>query len=253
LDSLEVDKLHGDDLTYSVLIENATFGYRVYSAAHKTLKLQLLKGNNEQSYKNVFTNLNFSIRKGESVGILGRNGAGKSTLVKAIAGAIKPSTGRIQTWGSLNSLIELGSGLNMDLSAADNVELHTALYDLTHMDPKKRVSEIMMWAGLEGKENEPLRTFSSGMLARFNFSLSTDYTPDLLILDEILSVGDSNFQAKSYTRTTELLNSGATIILVSHDVNTIKKFCNRGIYIEEGRIIADGSPEEVATLYVEKN
>ncbi len=233
-------------ISNSVLISNATIGYRVYGSANKTFKLELLRRQNSDNYKEIFSNVSLRITQGESVGIIGKNGAGKSTLVKAIGGAIKPIAGKVQTWGKLNSLIELGIGLNMDLTAKENILLHSELYELPN---KGRVFRVLKWAGLEAMEDVPLRTFSSGMLARFNFAVSTDFQPDLLLLDEILSVGDKDFQEKSFHRTQELLASGATIILVSHDLDSIKRFCKRTIYLESGKIIADGPSNKVCEMY----
>lgn len=234
-------------------IKDLSIRYRQYESASKSLKLNLLKTSNFRSVSRLaLDQISLSIMQGETVGVIGKNGAGKSTLAKAIVGSVRPITGWVRTHGVLTSMIELSGGLYTDLSPRENVELHSAIYQYYGALPENRAEVVCDWAGLTHVIDQPLRTFSSGMLARFAFSLSTDIKPDILILDEILSVGDKDFQEKSLTRTRNLIATGAAVLLISHDMNTILNFCNRVIWLENGRIKQEGLPEEVVNAYLKQ-
>ena len=225
--------------------------YRQYESASRSIKLNLLTGSGFGS-KTIFAlqDVNCCVYPGEIVGIIGRNGAGKSTLAKSIVGSISPISGWVRTQGVLTSMIELGAGLNTDLTARDNVILHSAIYGFFVDILEDRAERICEWAGLSKVIDKPLRTYSSGMLARFAFALNTDIRPDILILDEVLSVGDVDFQEKSFRRTQDLMESCTAVVLISHDMSAIRKFCNRVIWLEDGKIRAEGSASETTENYL---
>jgi len=228
--------------------------YRQYETASRSIKLNLLSRKGFGSTTRfALKGVDFSAYSGEVIGIIGRNGSGKSTLAKAVVGSVKPCSGWVRTEGVIASMIELGAGLNQDLSARDNVKLHSEIFRFHTRLPLNRIEDVCEWAGLTHVIDQPLRTYSSGMLARFAFSLNTDIKPDILILDEILSVGDIDFQEKSFQRTMDLMNGGTTVILISHDMNVIKKFSNRVLWLDEGATKMIGNAEEVVESYLSSN
>lgn len=235
-------------------ISNLVVRYRQYETASRSIKLNLLTRKGFGSaIRFALNGIDLSVNPGEVLGIIGRNGAGKSTLAKAIVGSVRPYSGWVRTAGVMTSMIELGAGLNHDLSARDNVKLHSEIFKFHTTLPSNRAEKVCEWAGLSNVIDQPLRTYSSGMLARFAFSLNTDINPDILVLDEILSVGDIDFQDKSFERTMELMNAGTTVVLISHDMNAIKKFCDRALWLEEGRTKIDGNPDFVVGEYLSHN
>jgi ABC-type polysaccharide/polyol phosphate transport system ATPase subunit len=233
-------------------VKNLTIAYRNLDSASKSFKMSLLRSiNNERSMKIALAGVNFSVGPGEVLGILGRNGSGKSTLAKAITGIVKPYKGQVITRGLVTSIIELGAGLNQELTCRENILLHSAIYRTERKSLNDKIERICNWAGLEKEVDTPLKAFSSGMMARFSFSLLTDIKPDILILDEILSVGDIDFQAKSLSRTRELMDSGTSVLLISHNLNTIREFATRAIMLENGRIKSKGDVDLVCKIYEE--
>ncbi|HXJ33245.1 MAG TPA: ABC transporter ATP-binding protein [Candidatus Eisenbacteria bacterium] len=182
----------------------------------------------------------FSIRGGESVGIVGRNGAGKTTLLKVIARVLRPSRGTVAVRGRVAPLLELGAGFDPELSGRENVFLNGALLGRSRREMRERFARIVEFAELEEFIDAPLRTYSTGMVARLGFAVATDVEADVLLLDEVLSVGDFAFQKKSYDRITSFLGGGATFLLVSHSPDVVRQLCQRAIWVEGGRIVADG-------------
>jgi ABC-type polysaccharide/polyol phosphate transport system ATPase subunit len=242
-------EFHGDVMT-PVELENVSVQYRQFESASRSIKVDLLKSSwGSSKSKLALSEISLRVSKNEVLGIVGRNGSGKSTLVKSVVGSVKPTSGWVRTDGILTAMVELGSGLNLDMTAYENVKLHSALYDLDEAH-ESRAARVSSWAGTGENLHEPLRTYSSGMLARFAFSLNTDINPDILILDEILSVGDFNFQIKSFERTVDLMAGGCAVMLVSHDMELIKRMCTRVIWLERGKIICDGDPSEVTSKYL---
>ena len=236
----------------SIAIEahDLTVSYRHYESATRSIKLNLLMNHKSQKHaRYAIQNLTVQISTGEIVGVIGKNGAGKSTLAKAIVGSVKPLSGWIRTEGVVTAMIELGAGINMDMTPRENVKLHSAIYGSAKYDSKERSEKICEWAGLLEYIDEPIRTFSSGMTARFAFALNTDLNPDILILDEVLSVGDREFQAKSLERTQSLMQRGTSVLFVSHDMNSVKNFCSKVIWMESGKVKMIGIPQEVVDAY----
>ena len=193
--------------------------------------------------------LSFEINKGETVAIIGKNGAGKSTLLKILARVIKPTTGSISITGQVAPMIELGAGFNAELTGRENILFYSSLLDRDINRVKPRINEIIDWAGVADHLDYQLRTYSTGMVARLAFSIATDEVPDILLIDEVLSVGDGEFATKSSTRLLEIINSGCTVIMVSHDLKTVAELAQKVIWIEKGEIKMVGLPAEVIAAY----
>lgn len=193
--------------------------------------------------------VNFQIHKGELFGILGLNGAGKSTLLKVIAGVLKPTQGKVVINGTMAPLIELGAGFDPELSARENIYLNGAVLGISKKEMDRRFSYIVEFSELEEFIDVPIKNFSSGMYARLGFSIATSIEPDILIVDEILSVGDFKFQQKSENRIKEIIEKGATVILVSHSIDQIRNLCSRGVIIEKGEVIKVGDIGEICEHY----
>ena len=194
-------------------------------------------------------NVTFELEKGDSLGVVGLNGSGKSTLLKLIAGVLKPTEGKIYTGGGIAPLIELGAGFDEDLSAEENIYLNGAILGYSKEYMQSRYLDIVEFAELKDFIQIPLKNFSSGMKARLGFAIATMNLPDILILDEVLSVGDYKFQEKSFNRTQEILNSGATVMFVSHSVEQVRKICNKALWLENGSMKMFGDSETVCHAY----
>ena len=194
-------------------------------------------------------NVSFRIEKGDSLGIIGLNGSGKSTLLKVVAGVLKPTNGKVVTNGSIAPLIELGAGFDADLSARENVFLNGAILGYSHEYMEERFDEIIKFAELEEFVDVPVKNFSSGMTARLGFAIATMNVPDILIVDEILSVGDFKFQEKSFAKMKSIIDSGATLMFVSHSGEQIKKMCNKALWLEKGEVKMFGNAQEVCDAY----
>jgi ABC-type polysaccharide/polyol phosphate transport system ATPase subunit len=183
------------------------------------------------------------------VAILGRNGAGKSTLLKVLAGVLPPTKGSSKVDGKIAPMIELGAGFHPEMTGAENVLFYSALMGRDTKSVKERTPAIGEWAGVSDHMDFPLRTFSSGMVARLAFSTATDEQADVLLVDEVLSVGDADFQAKSKTRMHELITSGAAVVLVSHDMRAVLELATKAVWLESGHVKMIGNPSEVVAAY----
>lgn len=196
------------------------------------------------------TDVSFELQRGESLGIIGPNGAGKSTLLQIIAGTLEPTSGRAETRGRITALLELGSGFNPEFTGKENVYLNGAILGLSRSQMDDRYEDIARFADIGDYIKQPIKFYSSGMLARLAFAVQVHLDPDILIVDEALSVGDAQFQAKAMTKIDEILERGTTLLYVGHDLNTIKTFCSRACRLQNGRIVDVGEPEEVIANYV---
>ena len=194
-------------------------------------------------------NINLKINKGESIGIVGTNGAGKSTLLKLVTGVVTPTTGTIKTDGKIAALLELGAGFNPEYTGIENIYLNGTMMGYTEEEMKKRVPDIIEFADIGEFINQPVKSYSSGMFARLAFAVSINVEPDILIVDEALSVGDTRFQVKCIDKMRELQESGTTILFVTHAIEQIKRFCTRAIWIKNGELIEDGEASQVVDLY----
>ncbi len=191
----------------------------------------------------------FEIRRGEAVGIIGRNGSGKSTLLQLIAGILQPSSGHIETHGRISALLELGSGFNPEFTGRENVYLNGSILGLSARDMDALIGQIVAFADIGEFIDEPVKTYSSGMMMRLAFAVAVSVQPDILIIDEALSVGDVFFTQKCFNRIREILAGGATLIFVSHDTAAVQNLCTRGLLLHQGRLLHDGTPEECVTRY----
>ena len=198
---------------------------------------------------NALNGVSFEINRGETVAVIGRNGAGKSTLLKVVARVLPPSEGRIVVRGNVAPMIELGAGFNPELTGAENMLLYGTLLGRTRRDVQSRIEEIAAWAGLTEHLDVPVRAYSSGMVARLAFATATDVTPDVLLIDEVLSVGDEDFQTRSKARTEAMMNSGCAVVLVTHDLQAVKSMATRAIYLDHGAMKASGKPADVIDAY----
>jgi ABC-type polysaccharide/polyol phosphate transport system ATPase subunit len=191
------------------------------------------------------------VKEGEILGVLGRNGSGKSTLMKLVAGVIQPSFGIVKVKGNLVPLLELGSGFYREFTGYENIYFYTAVLGFPRQKVLEKTKEIIEFADIGDFIHQPLKNYSSGMHARLAFSVSVNIDPDILILDEVLSVGDAAFKQKSYAKIREFFDNGKTILFVSHSMESIKTLCNRAIVLEQGQIVMDGPPEEAVEFYQE--
>ena len=196
-------------------------------------------------------NISFEIKKGEAVGIVVLNGSGKSTLLKTIAKVLKPTKGEVEVVGTIAPLIELGAGFDSNLSARENIFLNGAVLGYNRMQMREKFESIMDFAELWDFVDVPIKNFSSGMVARLGFSIATSNMPDILIVDEILGVGDYKFQRKCEERMSKIIDNGATIVFVSHSIEQVREVCSRAIWLEKGHMLMDGSVDEVCDKYSE--
>ena len=198
---------------------------------------------------NALTNVSFSVNKGDILGVIGYNGAGKSTMLKVISGIMKPTNGSIKVDGVISPLIELGSGFDMELTARENIFLNGYILGYSKKFIKEHFNEIVEFSELSEFLDVPVKNFSSGMVARLVFAIATIVKPEILIVDEILSVGDFKFQEKSEKKIKEMLLSGTTVILVSHDIAQIEEICTKVLWLEHGRVKGYGNTKEICEEY----
>jgi ABC-type polysaccharide/polyol phosphate transport system ATPase subunit len=194
--------------------------------------------------------VSFDVRKGEMVGFIGRNGSGKSTLLKIVAGVYRPTTGRVQVEGTIAPLIELGAGMHPELTGRENIVLNGLLMGYSKMQMAEREERIIDFAGIGDFINAPVKQYSSGMYVRLAFSVATEVDPDVLILDEILAVGDFAFQQKCFDRLKRFRDLGKTILMVSHSVDQVKNLCDRCILLDKGKIVFNGDPARAVAIYM---
>lgn len=214
--------------------------------------VQMLKGKIRYDTFWALKDVSFEVHKGEVLGIIGHNGAGKSTLLKVISGIQKPSMGSIEVNGIIVPMLELGSGFDFDLTGRENIFLNGAILGYSEKFLRDKYSEIVEFSELGQFIDVPLRNYSSGMVMRLAFSIATVVQPDILIVDEILAVGDADFQAKSKKRMVELMSGGTTVLFVSHDINQIEEMCDKVLWLEHGQIKMYGTTKEVCDHYIAK-
>lgn len=237
----------------AISVENVEKSFKIYKDKGFTLKERILffKSRNAYVKNNILRGISFDIEKGDILGIVGKNGSGKSTLLKLITKIIYPDSGNIKINGKVSSLIELGAGFHPDMTGRENIYINASIYGLTKKEIDSKLDTIIKFSELEEFIDSPIRTYSSGMYMRLAFSVAINVEAEILLIDEILSVGDANFQAKCFRKMQELKNSGITIVIVSHDLHTMEKLCNKVIWIESGKIKRNGIPNEVLKEYIE--
>lgn len=196
-------------------------------------------------------NVSLEIKTGEVFGLIGPNGAGKSTLLKVVARVLKPTAGRVRLWGKVFPLLELGAGFDMELTGRENIYLNSAILGFKKADVRSRFDRIVSFAGLEEFIDVPVRNYSTGMISRLGFSIATDVQPEVLIVDEVLSVGDADFQKRSAERMQKFCQGGTTVLFVSHDLEAIGKMCKRAAWLDHGEIKAVGDSKMVIKNYTD--
>ena len=232
-------------------IENVTKKFKIYNDRPSSLKEKIIKRvkNTHQEFY-ALDDISFKVEKGSTLGLIGKNGSGKSTLLKMINRTMFPDKGKIKINGKIASLIELGAGFHPELSGRENIYNNATIFGLTKKEIDKRIPEIIAFSELEEFIDNTLRTYSSGMYARLAFSVAIHVDADILLVDEILGVGDVNFQAKCANKIYEMKKNGITIILVTHDMSTIDRLCDYAVWLDHGKKIAEGNPRKIENLYL---
>lgn len=239
------------DSNNAIEVENVKKFYKVYYDRGVTLKDRFLsRGRSRYEKREVLKGITFEIKKGEAIGLIGKNGCGKSTTLKLLTKIIYPNEGTIEMDGRVSSLLELGAGFHPDMSGRENIYMNAAVFGLTKKEIDRRVEEIIRFSELEDYINNPVRTYSSGMYMRLAFSVAINVDADILLIDEILAVGDISFQKKCFEKLKEIKRNGTTIVIVSHSLDQIEKICDRTILIEGGLIKDIGKPQEVHQRYL---
>ena len=226
--------------------------FKVYFDKGQTIKEKLLFSNRRRYEERVILDgISFDIEKGEAVGLVGHNGCGKSTLLKLLTKIIYPDSGNIKIQGRISSLLELGAGFHPDMTGRENIYTNASIFGLTRKEIESRIDDIIEFSELEEFIDNPVRTYSSGMYTRLAFSVAINVDADILLVDEILAVGDAAFQAKCFEKMLDIKAKGTTIAIVSHSLSQVEQICGRTIWIDKGKIRMDGSPNEVHPQYLE--
>lgn len=235
-----------------ITVSNVSKVYNMYNTPTDRLK-EALSIRSRCLHTEFFALKNISLRvsEGEIVGVMGRNGAGKSTLLKIITGVLQPTSGTVEVCGRISSLLELGAGFNPEYSGIENIFFYGTIMGLSHSEIEDRLDDILNFAEIGDYVYQPVKTYSSGMFARLAFSCAINVEPEILIVDEILSVGDIRFQAKCFRKFKEFKEKGVTILYVGHDIATMRTFCDRCIWLNQGEIVDEGDPTYISAKYVE--
>lgn len=241
---------HGVFPVNAVDMDGVTKIYRLYGSPRDRVREWLSLGRDKRHREfYALRGVSLSVRKGETVGIIGQNGSGKSSILKILSGVTRPSSGRVEVNGRVSSLLELGAGFNPEFTGRDNVYMNGALMGFSKQEMVGKFSEISAFADIGEFIDQPVRTYSSGMYMRLAFSAAINVDPDILVIDEILSVGDQQFQSKCRRKIQELRHGGKTVLLVSHDMFTIENLCGRVYLLDHGKVVAEGKPADVLPVY----
>ena len=245
-----------NDLDLNILAnaENLSMTFKIAEKKMDTLKERVinilgLRKNKTKKFE-VLKDISFEIKKGESLGVIGHNGAGKSTLLKIVAGILKPTSGVIKTNGKI-ILLNLGAGFDMEATAEENIYLNGAILGFSRKQMKERYNSIVEFSELKDFMTLPLKNFSSGMVSRLGFSIAIDVRPDLMLIDEVLSVGDTNFQKKCLDKIQELKKSGVSFMFVSHNINQVQNLCENTLWIENSKVMGYGDSKDICAKYKE--
>ncbi|WP_370747673.1 ABC transporter ATP-binding protein [Faecalibacillus intestinalis] len=241
------------DINNAIEVRNMTKYFKTeYDKAHTLKERLLFSKKNKKEVHTVLKNINLDIKKGETVCLIGTNGSGKSTLLKLMTKIIYPNEGTIETQGKLTSLLELGAGFHEDFTGRENIYFNAAVFGLTKAEIEKRVDDIIEFSELGEFIDNPVRTYSSGMYMRLAFSIAINVDAEILLIDEILAVGDQHFQDKCFDKLKELRDSDKTIVIVSHSLDTVKDLCTRAVWIYKGEFKLDGDPTYVIDEYLKQ-
>lgn len=238
----------------AIKVTHVSKDFKLYYDKANTLKEKILffskKNRSKNNILHVLKDINIEIKKGESVALIGTNGSGKSTLLKLMNRIIYPTKGRITKDGKLTSLLELGAGFHDDFTGRENIYFNASIFGLTKEEIDKKLDQIIEFSELEEFIDNPVRTYSSGMYMRLAFSVAINVEADILLIDEILAVGDQHFQDKCFNKLIELKETGKTIVIVTHSMEQVKRFCDRAIWLYEGEVHRDGKVSEVLEEYL---
>ena len=234
----------------AISVEHLSKRYKLYNKPSDRLKEALGKKVQVREHY-ALHDVTFQIRKGECVGIIGTNGSGKSTVLKIITGVVNPTEGEVKVNGRISALLELGAGFNMEYTGLENIYLNGTMMGFSREEIDQKLDDILQFADIGDFVHQPVKTYSSGMFVRLAFAVAINVDPDVLIVDEALAVGDTRFQLTCMDKFLDFVNQGKTILFVIHDVNSIKRFCNRVIWMNQGKIIQDGNTDEVTDHYLD--
>lgn len=236
-----------------IKVDQVTKIYKIYAKPTDRFKEAMGINRKRQYHKDYYAlrDLSFSVNKGEIVGVVGRNGSGKSTILKILTGVLTQSSGNVEIKGKVAALLELGAGFNMEYTGMENIYLNAAMMRVSREEIERKIPEILAFADIGDYINQPVKTYSSGMFVRLAFAVAINVDPDILIVDEALAVGDARFQLKCMDKFLEFVERGKTILFVTHDVNAVKRFCTRAIWLNNGKLIMDGNTDEVTDRYLD--
>jgi ABC-2 type transport system ATP-binding protein len=240
-----------DERPVAVQADSVSKRYRIYHNKSRTLRETIFRGRGEYEDFDALSDVSLTVHEGESVGILGANGSGKSTLLKLIARIIRPDRGSVTVNGTVSALLEVGAGFHPEYTGRENIYLYGALLGLNRAETNARFGEIVEFSGLERFIDNPVKNYSSGMYMRLGFAVAIHVDPDVILIDEVLAVGDASFQKRCLDRIADLQGAGRTIVFVSHDLGTMRELCQRAIWLEEGRVMVDGPADRAIGLYTQ--
>ena len=241
-----------NDNEIAIKVDHVYKSFNIYYDRANTLKERMLffARNKRREKREVLKDINLEIKKGETVALIGVNGSGKSTLLKLMTQIIFPNKGTIETRGKLTSLLELGAGFHPDFSGRENIYFNSSIFGLTKKEIDARLDQIIEFSELKDFIDNPVRTYSSGMYMRLAFSVAINVDADILLIDEILSVGDQHFQEKCFNKMRELKKEGKTMVFVTHSMESVKNLCDRAVWLYDGRVRMDGNTDEVVKEYL---
>lgn len=238
---------------YSIRVNHVDKTFKIYMDKANSLKEKVLFWKrNRREIREVLKDINLEIHKGEAVALIGVNGSGKSTLLKLMTKIIYPNSGTIETNGKLTSLLELGAGFHPDFSGRENIYFNASIFGLTKKQIDERLDQIIEFSELGSYIDNPVRTYSSGMYMRLAFAVAINVDAEILLVDEVLAVGDQHFQEKCIAKMKELKSQGKTMVFVTHSMDTVKEFCTRAVWLCNGEIKMDGTPDEVIEEYLKE-
>mgnify|MGYP004471409691 CR=1 FL=1 len=236
-----------------IVVENVYKTFNIYMDKANSLKEKMLFWNrNKKEKREVLKDINLTIKNGEAVALIGVNGSGKSTLLKLMTKIIYPNKGKIETYGKLTSLLELGAGFHPDFSGRENIYFNASIFGLTRKEIDQRIDKIIEFSELGAYIDNPVRTYSSGMYMRLAFAVAINVDADILLVDEVLAVGDQHFQDKCIEKMKELKSEGKTMVFVTHSMNIVNEFCDRAVWLSNGVIRMDGDSAKVTAEYLKE-